>query len=171
MQRLRHNLHRDGILYRESDFGRSLAGRLQKLDEKYTVELPEGKLTYYYLMEVNAVHNDTEKFSTITHELGHLYLGHLGRPFGKWWPDRRYLDHQTVEFEAESVSWLVSERLGLPNKSAEYLSGYLKVNEEIPNVDLDGIFRTVNLIEAMTKRVLPRRKENFEKRKSPGARN
>ena len=162
LRRLCHNINRDGILLQKIDFGSRLAGRIARLREAEKVRLPDGILTYYYHVDINACHNPTEQFCTLTHELGHLYLGHLGRPFEKWWPDRQGLDERVVEFEAESVSWLLCERLGLPNRSAEYLSGYLGSHEEVPNIDLDGIFRVVNQIESMTQRILPRRKENFE---------
>ncbi len=54
-----------------------------------------------------------------------------------------------MEFEAESVCWLVCERMGLHNPSAEYLSVYLKHNKHIPEISLEAVLRAVGIIEKM----------------------
>ena len=50
-----------------------------------------------------------------------------------WNTENDNISSGTEEFEAESVSWLVCERLGVGNPSESYLSNYLKKNEEIPS--------------------------------------
>lgn len=92
-------------------------------------------------------------------ELGHLYCGHLGTPNENWWPDRRKEHINIREFEAESVAWLVCERAGIKNPSAEYLSGYLNENAQIPQVSLENVLKAAGMIEAMTLRSLSLRKE------------
>lgn len=44
----------------------------------------------------------------------------LGTPNKKWWPDRRGLSSSASEFEAESVSYLVCNRLGIETPAEEY---------------------------------------------------
>ena len=70
-------------------------------------------------------HDDTSRYATLVHELGHLYCGHLGTPHDRWWPDRRGLTQQVEEFEAESVAYLVCHRVGILPTSDQYLSGHL----------------------------------------------
>jgi hypothetical protein len=91
--------------------------------------------------------------------LAHLYCGHLGTPNDKWWPDRRGLPHAAREFEAESVCYLVCERLGITNPSDEYLAGYLGHDQEIPPISLDCVMKTAGLIERMGRERLGARKE------------
>ena len=63
------------------------------------------------------------------------------------------------EFEAESVSYIVCARLGIDNPSEEYLSGYVKNYDEIPNISLYCILKAGFLIEKMGKRPMKPRKE------------
>jgi hypothetical protein len=100
-------------------------------------------------------------FATLTHELGHLYCGHVGTPNPKWWPDRRTLDRNTREFEAESVSYLVCHRAGVETPAAEYLHGYLHANAEVPKISLDAVFKAAQRIESMSlKTMKPRQSED-----------
>jgi hypothetical protein len=98
---------------------------------------------------LNSNHPNETNYGTLTHELGHLYCGHVGSPNLKWWPDRRRLDRNACEFEAESVSYLVCGRAGLDTAAAEYLHGYLYANAEVPKISLDIVFKAAKRIEAM----------------------
>lgn len=86
-----------------------------------------------YLLSINKNAQKGECFASICHELGHLFCQHLVAPhdWEKW--SVRNLSHAAKEFEAESVSWLICERLGIGNPSEKYLSGYLAANNEIPS--------------------------------------
>jgi hypothetical protein len=53
----------------------------------------------------------------------------------------------------------VCERAGIKNPSAEYLSGYLNENAQIPKVSLENVLKAAGMIEAMTLRILTLRKE------------
>lgn len=100
-------------------------------------------------------------YATVVHELAHLYCGHLGTPNAKWWPDRRGLDLQTAEFEAESVAYLVCGRLSIDNPSEVYLAGYFRGNAEIPNISVDRVMKSAALIEQMGReRMKPREVKN-----------
>jgi hypothetical protein len=69
------------------------------------------------------------------------------------------LAHKPEEFEAESVCYLVCERLGIDNPSDEYLAGYLGKNEHIPPISLDCVMKAAGLIERMGRERLGARKE------------
>lgn len=97
-----------------------------------------------YLLSVNKNAQKGECFASICHELGHLFCQHLIAPHD-WekWPVRN-ISHAAEEFEAESVSWLVCERLGIGNPSEKYLSIYLTENNEIPTeVSIERILYAV----------------------------
>lgn len=151
--RLIENMKGDGINYSESDFGSDMAGSIQTNNKKSVaiVKKPTKEIyvNVFYDMTVNRAHTLEIKFATILHELGHLYCGHLGTPNEKWWSDRHYLNKNQREFEAESVCWLVCERMGINNPSAQYLSGYLNANNEIPDISIDAILKAVLIIETM----------------------
>jgi hypothetical protein len=147
------NLKRDGILYCETEHGTSSAGFIQTNHSNTKSKIIHGKKEYLvnilYNMVINRKHPIETKFATILHELGHLYCGHLGTPNPKWWPDRRNLKINEEEFEAESVCWLICERMGIKNPSAEYLKGYLIENRYIPNISIDTVLKAVASIESM----------------------
>ncbi len=66
------------------------------------------------------------------HELGHFYCGHLNDGKDKWLPTRPYLDVDQIEFEAETVCWIVCERLGIESPSVE---GLIVVRNYMPQKD------------------------------------
>ncbi len=162
-QLLIRNLKCDGILYSEADYGTNLAGRIghSASGKEIKIHKPTKEIwiKVLYDMIVNKNHEQEVKFATILHELGHLYCGHQGSPNTKWWEDRSYLNKNEREFEAECVCWLISERRGLKNPSAEYLSGYLDNNEYIPEISTDTILKAVTVIESMLNEKKEPRKE------------
>ncbi|MEO7455336.1 MAG: hypothetical protein ABIY52_03690 [Gemmatimonadaceae bacterium] len=97
------------------------------------------------------------RYAAIVHELAHLYLGHLGTPNPKWWPDRRSHGIQIEEFEAESVAWIVCRRLGVNPRSASYLAGYLGRAKQIPSINLELVLKVAGEIESMGRKRLPLR--------------
>lgn len=161
------NAKRDGVSVIEKDAGSQSAGsirvaqpgnelkvlsRVKPMEEYVTVPVR-------YEMLLNAKHTPESKYATLVHELAHLYCGHLGTPNEKWWPDRRGLSQEVCEFEAESVSYLLCKRLGIASPSDEYLSGYLKANEETPQMSLDCVLKASGLIEQMGRERLKPRKD------------
>ncbi len=70
--------------------------------------------------------------ATVLHELAHLFLGHTGHPELNHkeldksikLPDRYNLSLTDQEVEAEAVSFLISKKLGLETRSAEYIGSY-----------------------------------------------
>jgi hypothetical protein len=152
-KRLINNIKYDGVSYSEADYGSGCAGRIQVSKRGIDQKIVRGKkkiwLNVLYDLVVNKNHEIGAKFATIAHELGHLYCGHLGAPTkGTWWRARSRLNENEKEFEAESVCWLVCERQGIKNPSADYLSGYLNDNEEIPYISIDTVLKAVGIIES-----------------------
>lgn len=161
--RLIENLKTDGILYSEADHGTSSAGFIKKEKSHFQSSIFRGKKKIFvhilFNLVVNQHHSLEEKFATVIHELAHIYCGHLGTPNSKWWNDRSKLGLNEEEFEAESVCWLVCERLGIKNPSEKYLSGYLDNNRHIPKISIDTVLKAVAIIESMFRNTKPIRKE------------
>lgn len=139
----------EGIVSIEQDYGASCAGFVQVINE--TREFKTRKSLEYYKiffgMVLNKNLDPTAKLATIFHELGHVFCGHLRQSNAKWLPQRSSLPDDIVEFEAESVCWLVCERLRVFNPSAKYLSGYLGSNDEIPDISIDAVLKAAGMIE------------------------
>jgi len=90
-----------------------------------------------------------QRFVTITHELGHIYCGHLGAEKKDPWPARtNLLSKSQRELEAEAVAYLVGSRSGIDLPSADYLSGYVKL-EDLDVISIDTIIRAVARIEGL----------------------
>lgn len=86
-------------------------------------------------------------FRILTHELGHLYCGHLGGiPGRSGWEARTNLSQSQMEFEAESVSFLVCRRHGLDLRSEAYLRGFIEEHGEIPAISVQRILKAANAI-------------------------
>ena len=68
------------------------------------------------------------------------------------------LSKETKEFEAETVCWVVCERLNLSHQSVPYLHGYLNPDGKVPDISLDAILRAVGRIESMIKGINEPRK-------------
>lgn len=166
--RLINNIMAEGVGVYFNNYGTNAAGRIEYHDEEDTLKMiiPGGvcHLKSHHTIIVNNNLSVAEKYATILHELGHLYCGHLfhDHKVEKWLPERFHLGltKEQLEFEAETVCWLVCERLGIMNPSAEYLSGYLGNNKEIPGVSIDVILKAAGTIETFTKEeTKERRKE------------
>jgi hypothetical protein len=165
------NSKRDGIRIWTSKEGSQSAGSIQIAGNgRGTLSFFAGKdkrgepiyllIPIRYELLVNENLNKESRYATIAHELAHLYCGHLGTPNQKWWPERQGIDPNTCEFEAESISYLVCERLGIKNPSAEYLSGYMGKYQEVPDISIDLVMKVAGLIEKMGQERLKPRKEN-----------
>lgn len=158
------NARRDGVSVLERSAGSQSAGALCRVERDRSREVltwGAQQVPLRYELLLNAQHKEAEKYATLAHELGHLYLGHLGTPDSTWWPDRRGLPEETREFEAESVSYLVCQRQGIASPSDKYLACYTRDHAETPDISFDGVVRTATLVlEMATRDLKPRgRKE------------
>ena len=110
----------------------------------------------HYLISINSHAGDGETMASILHELGHFFCHHLISPPGQkeWWQSRN-LPHNVMEFEAESVAWLICQRIGLQSPSERYLSGYLNANKEIPaGVSIEAIFKAADNVWKMVSTII-----------------
>jgi hypothetical protein len=97
-----------------------------------------------------------ENFSVLVHELAHLLLGHTGhKEIVNLNSGRnmlihvRKLERNIEELEAESVSYLITYKLKLETRSAEYMAGYIKHDYELKFLSYESIIRTADNIEKM----------------------
>ncbi len=119
-----------------------------------------------YLVHLNMSQSLEEKYSSLAHELGHIFCGHLGIDRYAWWPERENLNISGEEIEAGCVAYLVSRRIGLRACSEKYLSSYAGIDQEIPTFSLNAVLRAVNYVEDMGKH----RWKEPRKRRSSSAR-
>ena len=136
-ERTVNNIYRDRLVYREDTMHKSSAGYAssRKVDKFDVV--------------VNSTYDLSTKYSTLVHELAHVYAGHLGVLPGNWWIKRTDLDLHSREIEAESISYLACSRVGLQTASDSYLSTYIKQKEEMPPISLDVILTVAGYIEQL----------------------
>lgn len=126
------------------DEGSGSAGRI-----RVTYRSTDLKVPSVYQMLVNRNHVPATQFVTIAHELGHLFLGHLGPdPFLKV-PERPPMSHAQHELEAESVAYLVCARNGVSSESEKYLANYVKEHTTIANLDVYQVLRAAGQIETL----------------------
>lgn len=167
------NARRDGVIVETRPLGSTLGGYVRNatdprhvigvgpvLERDHSLEHDGVEVPAFARITLNSNVDDSTNYGTLTHELGHLYCGHVGTPNKKWWPERRNLSKQAREFEAESVSFLACRRAGLETPAAEYLNGYLQGNNEVPDISLERVMQSAMLVERMGKERLKRRKGN-----------
>ena len=126
-------VERGGIQIVEVDAGDGRGGSIEAAAGRYT-------------LRVNRNHPRATRFATIAHELGHLYLGHLGADPKRRIPDRRGVPEDRAEVEAESVAWLVAARHGVALACDAYLSGFLAAGEPI-TLDVERVMRAAGAVE------------------------
>jgi hypothetical protein len=98
---------------------------------------------------INAQHSKEVQFSTLCHEIAHLMLGHLGEFTYCQCKARTNLSKEVREIEAESVSWLVCDRLGIKTDAERYLNGYLRDPSLLEDISINNILITAGRIESM----------------------
>jgi hypothetical protein len=153
------NSQRDGIKIKMVNYGSQQAACIRSIANPcHTIEFDKSEVSIRYELELDANASRESRYASLVHELAHLYCGHLGTPYPNWWPDRRGMKHNVVEFEAESVAYLVCMRLGIDNPSEAYLSGYVNDNEQVPSISLECVMKAASLIENMGHKTLKARK-------------
>lgn len=160
IEKMRRSMLYEGIASVEQDHGTSRAGSVESIEgtEEFITSKERKYFRLLFGMVINRNLEPAAKMATIFHELGHVFCGHLSKQNVKWLPQRNLLPRNNKEFEAESVCWLLCERLGIINPSAEYLSGYLENNGEIPNISIDAVLKAAGIIESILKgKTVPRK--------------
>jgi hypothetical protein len=102
-----------------------------------------------YQVRVNATHELNVQFVTLVHELGHLFLGHLGPDAYLRIAQRAYPSHGQRELEAESLAYLVCKRRGVTSKSESYLAHYVATHTTVDALDLDTVLKAAGQVEAI----------------------
>jgi len=125
------------------DYGDASAGKIQ-LTKNSTIDKEKS-----YLIKLNRNHNSAVQFTTLAHELGHLFLGHLGPNKTLSAPKRSSLTHATREIEAESVAYLVCERNGIKTKSESYLANFVTKGLSADSLDLYRITHAAGHVESV----------------------
>jgi len=127
------------------DAGDSSAGLIR------VVKRPAGKKEAgRYRIHLNRNHAPAVQFATLTHELGHLYLGHLGPDAKLKIPSRGPLSHAQEEIEAESVAYILCERNGVESKSQTYLASFVaEARTTASEVDVYQVMRAAGQVEAV----------------------
>lgn len=123
------------------DAGDAVAGRVELVTRAVK---KTGKNVYR--IAINRNHSPRIQFVTLAHELGHLFLGHLGEDRGRRISARVGLPHAKVEVEAETVAWIVAHRNGLRPRSESYLDSYKAAFE---GLDYYAIMRAANAVETV----------------------
>lgn len=147
------NLKYHGIVLEKMEVGGYFAGKIQRCNRfNLSITLLNNIIYGYNSSFVISVNNNAEKgemFATICHELAHLFCHHIKHPDDE--KGIRELNVTQEEFEAETVSWLICERLNIHNPSEEYLSNYINKNKELPEISIEHILKATNKIERMFK--------------------
>ncbi|MFD2608075.1 hypothetical protein ACFSR9_01290 [Deinococcus taklimakanensis] len=103
---------------------------------------------------LNGNQDKTVQYATLLHELGHLACGHLGASPSDDWPSRKIDSEIVREFEAETVSYIVCNRLGIRTNSEAYLADYVRHHMYIPDeVSTYTIMTASGLIEEWTRKL------------------
>ena len=137
-------LSRKNIVLSWLDAGDSQAGYVRVLKRGTTDDDP-----IHYGIWINRNHDSAVQFTTLAHELGHLYLGHLGRDRKLRVPRRLRLSHAQQEIEAESVAYIVCYRNGVQPKSQTYLSQFVDSDTSLGGIDVYQVMRAAGQVESV----------------------
>lgn len=153
-------IEKKNIEYYLVDAGDRKAGSIQVVRRAKSADE-----TTRYRLSLNRNHAPAVQFTTIAHELGHLFLGHLGADKNLKIPDRHHPELPQREIEAESVAYIVCARNGVQSKSETYLTHYVDQNMTIDAIDIYQVMRAAGQVESLLKlndRV-EANKKNFQK--------
>ncbi|MCX6395668.1 MAG: ImmA/IrrE family metallo-endopeptidase [Propionibacteriales bacterium] len=100
-----------GVRVVSSEVGTPLAGKIQQVSVHGSQTSKGRDVPVRWIITLAASHSSTEQLSTLVHELGHLFCGHVGSDDKDKWAQRSDIDPATMEFEAETVTQIVFGRL------------------------------------------------------------
>lgn len=104
-----------------------------------------------YLVLIDKSPSVEDMYSSLVHELGHIFCGHLGIDRHAWWPERENATINGEDLEADAVAYLVCKRLGLQTRSAKYLARYVEKDQQLPVFSLNAVLQAVTYTEEMGK--------------------
>jgi hypothetical protein len=129
------------ISVKEIDGGADKAGSIRLTHEA------QGKEPRKYSVSLNSNYSPAAKFATLVHELGHLWLGHLGSDTHLKIQARVGLSHDLREIEAESVAYILCKRNGVDVHSEQYLSGFINGDTWLDNLEIHKILQAAGQAE------------------------
>lgn len=144
-------IERKHIYIKYLDVGDNNCGNIKLLKNRTMVD---GRRSKCYQLGLNKNHKYATQLVTILHELGHLFLGHLGGDSVLKIKDRSGLSHSQVEMEAESVAYVLAKRFGVDAKSEAYLSNFIEKFEENNRLDIYKIMMAAGKVETVVEKVL-----------------
>ena len=142
------------IEVREVVLSHEHAGSAMKLDTNFRRRHPELNIeaASVYLVLINSAYTLEDKYSSLAHELAHIFCGHVGAEESDWWEDRRREKHNEMEIEAESAAYLICQRKGLLANSNKYLAQYRTGGvEEMPLFSFNAVLNATAYIENLGK--------------------
>ena len=127
-----------------------------------------------YVVGMNRNHDAPTAFVTLAHELGHLFLGHLGADKKLGIEDRSRKKTRIEEIEAESVAYLVSRRNGVTCNSPRYLHAYVTSRDSTDTLDVYAIMLAAGHVEklldlSVASEILPDKDGSKKKKKKKKA--
>ena len=144
LARFEQYLSKKNIAWIKLDAGDRKAGSIELVKRPAKPNEPSS-----YKMDVNKHHDPNVQFSTLAHELAHLFLGHLGRDAYLRIPGRTTLTHEQQELEAESTAFVVCARNGVECKSQSHLAAYVGQDTTTEQLDLYQIMRAAGQVETV----------------------
>jgi hypothetical protein len=112
------------------------------------------------------------QFVTLVHELGLLFLGHLGPDKHLSIDQRPTPGHAQAELEAGSLAYLLCKRRGVTSKSESYLADYAQANTTVEGLDFYRLIKAAGQVEtalgiAAHTRFEPKDERNARQANSP----
>lgn len=144
LESCRTTLAKCGIEWYPIDSGDGHAGSIRVLHRAAS-----NKEYSHYRMCINCNHLPATQFTTVAHELAHLFLGHLGLDLKLNVPHRAWVDDVHRELEAETVAYLVCNRNGVTSESQKYLAEYVDQNTTVEDIDLYQVMRAAGHVESV----------------------
>jgi len=148
-----HNCGVHGIAVHETSMDSDATGTASRttpvLRKRYQdLDLPKDTS---YLILIDKTRPLEDRYSTLAHELAHIFCSHLGIDRHAWWPEREDLNIIGEQIESDAAAFLVCERLGLRTCSAKQLSSYVEINHQLPVFSLHAVLQSVGYLEDMGK--------------------
>lgn len=138
-----------GIYLKFIEYCDGLAGNITAMAIEAESRSTDKKQRPCYRLRINSMHDQNVHFSTLVHELAHLYLGHLGSDAYLNIPDRSLLEHRERELEAESLAYVVCRRAGVQCDPESYLANYIRVGNPCDGIDIYSVMRTAGALEGL----------------------
>lgn len=154
----------DGVRVTASPMGQGFAGcvapvrssAVQRLIVRKRPQLEERDVPVRFDAELNRGYSSTEQLATLAHELGHVYCGHLGADNDDQWTDRRHVEPDFRELEAESVARVVFETIAPRVQLPDHLSQFFKTEPKLEGAGLEAVLKSAGRILDISKGWNPR---------------